>query len=72
MVVKIKVLPLHYFNGSGLNTALMTPELLPSHFQIIGRYSPPFAFHTPTLRVPFPLPLERERYAKGTRNVGET
>jgi len=53
-------------------TALMTPESLPSHFQTIGRYSPPFAYHTPTLRPPFPLPLERETYAKGTRNVRET
>jgi len=56
---------------SGLN-ALMTYEPLTGYSLIIGRYSTPYACHTPTLRVPFPLPLERETYAKGTRMVGET
>ena len=50
----------------------MTPEWLPDNYQIIGRYSPPYACQTPTFRLPFPLPLERETYAKGTRRVGES
>ena len=52
-------------------TALMTPESFPGNFYIICRYAPPNAYHTPTLRLPFALALERETYAKGMRKLGE-
>ena len=39
--------------------------------QIISRYSLCFAYLSRTLRVGFALPIERERYAKGTGNLRE-
>jgi len=40
--------------------SLTIPGSLPIHFQIICRYSAPYAYPTRTLRQPFALSLERE------------
>ena len=68
-VLKIKCFLSIILNEPGFHN-LIIPASLPGHFQIISRYSLPYACQMCTLRPSFPLALEREAQAKVTRRVG--